>query len=148
MWDHLSKQTELDGYSVDVSQTSLNTLALVYSRTKFDPVYLIGYLIISMSLRDLERLLLLLALRFFSRWRGQFYKVFAEITRNSGEDKIKADEIHTSIVFGILIKYCKIETHFLFETEQNWTSRCSNIKICTERETANKSGMRNFKSVC
>lgn len=60
-----------------------------------------------------------LGLVFLQQMKGQFHKVFTEITGNSGEDKIKPDEIHTSIVFGILIKCCKRETHFLFETEQN-----------------------------
>ena len=53
-----------------------------------------------------------LGLAFLQQTKG----VFTEITGNSGEDKIKIDEIHMSIVFGMLIKCCKIETHFLFET--------------------------------
>lgn len=90
-------------------------------------------------------MLLLLALHFFSRQWGQFYKLFTDITGNSGEDRIKTDEIYTSIVFGILIKCCEVETHFLSETEQNSTPRCRDITFCTEREAAKKSGMRNFE---
>lgn len=62
------------------------------------------------------------------------------------------DGMHTGVVFGIPMKCCKIETHFLSEIcakldlkMHGYITIASNVVICAERETVNKSEMSNFR---